>query len=78
VILWTHAQLQTGTAPIELTHDVSATADFAAWVTTGRATTSESMGYTAKVDTKDLAAGKSYFYYFKSAGCASAVGSGLP
>ncbi len=74
VILWTHAQLQTGTAPVELTYEVSTTADFAALVTTGKVTASDAAGYTAKVDAKGLAAGKEYYYRFKSAGGTSAVG----
>jgi alkaline phosphatase D len=74
VILWTHAQPQTGGAPVELTYEVSTTADFAALVTSGKVTASDATGYTAKVDAKGLAAGKEYYYRFKSAGGISAVG----
>jgi alkaline phosphatase D len=74
VILWTHAQPQTGTASVELTYEVSTTADFAALVTSGKVSASDATGYTAKVDAKGLAAGREYFYRFKSAGGTSAVG----
>ncbi len=74
VILWTHAQPQAGTAPVELTYEVSTTADFAALVTSGKISASDATGYTAKVDAKGLAAGKEYYYRFKSAGGTSAVG----
>jgi alkaline phosphatase D len=74
VILWTHAQPQTGTAPVELTYEVSSTADFAALVSSGKVTASDSSGFTAKVDAKGLSAGKDYYYRFKSAGGTSAVG----
>jgi alkaline phosphatase D len=74
VMLWTHAQPQTGTAAVELTYEVSSTADFAALVTSGKVSASDATGYTAKVDAKGLAAGKEYFYRFKSAGGTSAVG----
>jgi alkaline phosphatase D len=74
VILWTHAQPQTGTAPVELTYEMSASADFATLVTSGKVTASNATGYTAKVDASGLAAGKEYYYRFKSAGGTSAVG----
>jgi alkaline phosphatase D len=74
VILWTHAQPQSGSAPVELTYEVSNTAHFAALVTSGKVTASDSTGYTAKVDAKGLAAGKDYYYRFKSSGGTSAVG----
>ncbi len=74
VILWTHAQPQSGSAPVELTYEVSSTADFATLVTSGKVTASDSTGYTAKVDAKGLAAGKDYYYRFKSSGGTSAVG----
>jgi alkaline phosphatase D len=74
VILWTHALPQSGTAPVELTYEVSSTADFAVLVTSGKVTASEATGFTAKVDAKRLAAGKEYYYRFKSSGGTSAVG----
>lgn len=74
VILWTHAKPETGSEAVELTYEVSSTVDFAALVTSGKAMATEASGYTAKADAKGLAAGKEYFYRFKSAGGTSAVG----
>jgi alkaline phosphatase D len=74
VILWTHAKPQTGVDPVELTYEMSSTADFAVVVSTGKLVANEASGYTAKVDAKGLAAGKEYFYRFKSSGGTSAVG----
>jgi alkaline phosphatase D len=74
VILWTHAKPETGSDAVDLTYEVSSTVDFAALVTSGKAMATEASGYTAKVDAKGLAAGKEYFYRFKSAGGTSAVG----
>jgi alkaline phosphatase D len=74
VILWTHAQPQTGALPVELTYEVAATADFAALVTSGKVLANSDAGFTAKVDAKGLAAGKEYYYRFKSTGGTSAVG----
>ncbi len=74
VILWTHAQAQSSTSPVELSYEVSTTSDFAALVTSGKVTASESSGFTAKVEARGLAAGREYFYRFKSAGGTSAVG----
>ena len=74
VILWTHALPQTGNAPVELTYEVSSTADFAVLVSSGKVIATDSTGFTAKVDAKGLSAGKDYYYRFKSAGGTSAVG----
>ena len=74
VILWTHAKPETGSEAVELTYEVSSTVDFAALVTSGKAMVTEASGYTAKADAKGLAAGKEYFYRFKSAGGTSAAG----
>lgn len=74
VILWTHAQPSTGSAAVELTYEVSSTAEFSTLVSSGKVTANEASGYTAKVDAKGLVAGKEYFYRFKSSGGISATG----
>ncbi len=74
VILWTHAQPQTGALPVELTYEVAATVDFAALVTSGKVFANSDAGFTAKADAKGLTAGKEYYYRFKSTGGTSAVG----
>ncbi len=74
VILWTHAKPATGALSVELTYEVSAAADFAALVTSGKVSASEASGFTAKIDAKGLSAGKEYFYRFKTGNSVSAVG----
>ncbi len=74
VILWTHAQPAESTGAVELTYEVSSTADFAALVTSGKVSASEATGFTAKVDAKGLSAGREYFYRFKAGTDVSPVG----
>jgi alkaline phosphatase D len=74
VILWTHAKPASGSLAVELSYEMSATADFAALLSSGKVSASEATGFTAKVDAKGLSAGKEYFYRFKAGGSVSAVG----
>jgi alkaline phosphatase D len=74
VILWTHAKPVEGVAPVDLTYEMSTTADFAVLATSGKVSASEATGFTAKVDAKGLSAGREYFYRFKSGSNVSAVG----
>jgi alkaline phosphatase D len=74
VILWTHAKPVEGVASIDLTYEMSTTADFAVLATSGKVSASEATGFTAKVDAKGLSAGREYFYRFKSGSNVSAVG----
>jgi alkaline phosphatase D len=74
VILWTHAKPANSNATVELTYEVSNSADFATLVASGKVSASQATGFTAKVDAKGLAAGREYFYRFKSGNDVSAVG----
>jgi alkaline phosphatase D len=74
VILWTHAKPVDGLQSVELTYEVSSSADFATLAASGKVIASEATGFTAKIDAKGLAAGREYDYRFKSANDVSAVG----
>ena len=74
VILWTHAKATDSNSAVDLTYEVSTSADFAALVTSGTITASEASGFTAKVDAKGLSAGREYFYRFKAGNSVSAIG----
>ena len=74
VILWTHARLPTRDDPVELRWEVADDAGFTRVVSSGSVTASSATGFTAKVDATGLAAGRSYYYRFSTAGTRSPVG----
>jgi alkaline phosphatase D len=77
VILWTHAKegdFNAASPGVTLDWEIATDAAFTTLVSSGKVTASESTGFTAKVDSVGLAAGKSYFYRFKSGQSTSAVG----
>jgi alkaline phosphatase D len=77
VILWTHAKEGDYAAPsasIALQWEVALDAAFATVVASGTVTTTDSSGYTAKVDAKGLTAGQNYYYRFKAGSRISPVG----
>ena len=77
VILWTHAKEGDYAAPsasIVLQWEVALDAAFATVVASGTVMTTDSSGYTAKVDAKGLTAGQNYYYRFKAGRSVSPVG----
>jgi alkaline phosphatase D len=77
VILWTHAKeggANAASPNVTLDWEVATDAAFTAIVSSGKVTAAQSAGYTAKVDATGLAAGKSYYYRFKSGSNVSPVG----
>ena len=74
VILWTHAQFQNGSEPVELTYEVATDLNFTSVVTQGKVVATEATSFTAKVDAKDLSPATEYYYRFKSGIWISPIG----
>lgn len=74
VILWTHAQVPGLSEDVALTYEVSTDATFATLVSSGSTKATAATGHTAKADATGLAAGKDYFFRFRSGDTISPVG----
>ena len=74
IILWTHAQYQTGPDPVNLIYQVANDAAFSSIVSSGQVTSRAETGFTAKVDALGLSAGKTYFYRFMCGPSISPIG----
>lgn len=74
VMLWTHAQVPGQSGDVALTYEVATDATFATLVSSGSVKATASTGHTAKVDATGLAAGKDYFFRFRSGSTISPVG----
>lgn len=73
VVLWTHVTSETD-GPVEVTWEVSTTADFSDVVASGTATAQPDDDYTVKVIADGLEAGGEYFYRFTAEGETSRIG----
>jgi alkaline phosphatase D len=74
VMLWTHAQVPNSSEDVPLTYEVATDASFATLVSSGSTLASAASGHTAKADATGLAAGKDYFFRFRSGDTVSPVG----
>ena len=74
VMLWTHAQVPNSSEDVPLTYEVATDATFATLVSSGSTLASAASGHTAKADATGLAAGKDYFFRFRSGDTVSPVG----
>ena len=74
VMLWTHAQVPNSSENVPLTYEVATDASFATLVSSGSTLASAASGHTAKADATGLAAGKDYFFRFRSGDTVSPVG----
>ena len=74
VMLWTHAQVPNSSEDVPLTYEVATDASFATLVSSGSTLASAASGHTAKADATGLAAGKDYFFRFRSGDAISPVG----
>ena len=74
VMLWTHAQVPNSSEDVPLTYEVATDASFATLVSSGNTLASAASGHTAKADATGLAAGKDYFFRFRSGDAISPVG----
>ena len=74
VMLWTHAQVPNSSENVPLTYEVATDASFATLVSSGSTLASAASGHTAKADATGLAAGKDYFFRFRSGDAISPVG----
>ena len=74
VMLWTHAQVPNSSEDVPLTYEVATDASFATLVSSGSTLASAASGHTAKADATGLAAGKDYFFRFRSGDTISPVG----
>lgn len=74
VMLWTHAQVPNSSESVPLTYEVATDASFATLVSSGSTLASAASGHTAKADATGLAAGKDYFFRFRSGDTISPVG----
>ena len=74
VMLWTHAQVPGMSEDVPLTYEVATDASFATLVSSGSTLASAASGHTAKADATGLAAGKDYFFRFRSGDAISPVG----
>jgi len=74
VILWTHARFPDSDRAVVMRWEVATDASFGNVVSTGEVTASSATGFTAKVDARGLAAGRSYFYRFTAENTRSPVG----
>jgi alkaline phosphatase D len=76
VILWTHAKILNSTAPVPLRWQVATDSNFTNIVAGGPISSTESTGFTVKVDAVGLSAGAEYFYRFLGdRGASSTVGT---
>ena len=74
VILWTHAQVPGLSEDVALTYEVATDASFTTLVSSGSTKATAATGHTAKADATGLAAGKDYFFRFRSGDTVSPVG----
>ena len=74
VILWTHAKLQYGNEPVDLSYEVATDVNFSSVVSQGTVVATEATSHTAKVDARGLSPATEYFYRFKSGAWISPIG----
>ena len=74
VILWTHAQVPGLSDDVALTCEVATDASFGTLVSSASAKATAATGHTVKVDATGLAAGKDYYFRFRSGSATSPVG----